>query len=79
MAMELGPMGVRVNAVAPGFINTPTNSKIVEQPEAVEEVVTIPLTRIGEPEEVPDVVAFLMSEESKYVSGSVVEVHGGAL
>ena len=79
MALELGPQGIRVNAVAPGSIDTPTNIAIIEGPEAVERAVgSVPLGRIGQPEEGADLVAFLMSDERKYISGSVVEIHGGS-
>lgn len=77
-ALELGPRGIRVNIIAPGFIDTPTNSSVIEGPEAVEQAATtIALKRIGTPEEVANIVAFLMSEESSYMNGSVVEVTGG--
>lgn len=60
MALELGPKGIRVNAVAPGYINTPTNAGVVEGPAAVKaQEERIALGRMGTPEEVADVVAFL--------------------
>ena len=60
MAMELGPTGIRVNAVAPGYINTPSNASVVEGPEAVvESEKKVPLGRMGEAAEIADVVAFL--------------------
>lgn len=76
MALELGPKGIRVNAVAPGYINTPSNAGVVagEIPAMVEKVA---LGRMGTAEEVADVVAFLFSEEARYMSGSVVEITGG--
>ena len=78
MALELGPKGVRTNVVAPGYINTPTNSGVVEGGEGVTRMEEgNSLGRLGTPEEVADVVAFLMSEEAKYMNGSVVEIHGG--
>lgn len=78
MALELGPQGVRVNAVAPGYIDTPTNAGVLEGPEAMEaQVQRVALGRMGTSEEVADVVAFLFSEESRYMSGSVVEITGG--
>lgn len=78
MALELGSQGVRTNVVAPGYINTPTNSGVVRGGEYVtcmEEGNS--LGRLGTPEEVADVVAFLMSEDARYMNGSVVEIHGG--
>lgn len=78
MALELGPKGIRVNAVAPGFINTPTNSDVVAGPEAVKQgEAGISLGRLGQPEEVAEVVAFLMSDKARYMNGSIVEVNGG--
>lgn len=60
MALELGPKQIRVNAVAPGYINTPTNAGVVAGPEAVrEQEGRIAMGRMGTAEEVADVVAFL--------------------
>ena len=76
--MELGPQQIRVNAVAPGFINTPTNAGVVAGADAVrEQEQRVALGRMGTPEEVADVVAFLFSEEARYMSGSIVEITGG--
>lgn len=78
MALELGPRGVRTNIVAPGYIDTPTNAGVVAGTEAVREMSRgISVGRFGTPEEVADVVVFLMSEEARYMNGSVVEVNGG--
>jgi len=78
MALELGPKGIRTNIIAPGFIDTPTNASVVEGPESVERAAKgCALGRIGTPEEVADVVAFLFSEEARYMNGSVVEIDGG--
>ncbi|MDC6170863.1 3-oxoacyl-ACP reductase FabG [Paucibacter sp. XJ19-41] len=75
-ARELGPKGVRVNAVAPGFIETPILStipdKVIEQMQA-----HVPLKRLGKPEEIANVYAFLASDEASYVNGAVLEVSGG--
>lgn len=60
MALELGPKQIRVNAVAPGYIDTPTNAGVVAGPEAVKEQENrIALGRMGTADEVADVVAFL--------------------
>jgi 3-oxoacyl-[acyl-carrier protein] reductase len=73
---ELGPKGVRVNAVAPGFISTPILStipgKVIEEMEH-----RVPLRRLGQPEEIANVYAFLASDEASYVNGAVIEVSGG--
>lgn len=78
LALELGPRGIRVNCVAPGYIDTPTNAGIVKGGEAVEKMRTgNALERLGTPDEVADVVAFLMGKGARYVNGSVVEIDGG--
>ncbi|KAF2141518.1 uncharacterized protein K452DRAFT_298876 [Aplosporella prunicola CBS 121167] len=77
MALELGPRGVRTNVVAPGYIDTPTNAGVVKGGDAVAGMARgNALERMGTPEEVADVVAFLFGEESRYMNGSVVEVDG---
>lgn len=72
MAADFGPLGVRVNAIAPGEVETsilsPGTDKIVEG---------LPLRRLGQPSEVADVVHFLCSEASSYVTGTEVEVNAG--
>jgi len=73
---ELGPKGIRVNAVAPGFIDTSILSTI---PEDVLHKMReqVPLGRLGAPEEVANVYAFLASDEASYINGAVIEVSGG--
>lgn len=78
MALELGPKGIRVNAVAPGYVNTPTNASVVAGEEEVKNsAAKVALGRLGEADEVADVVAFLMSDQARYMNGSIVEVNGG--
>ncbi|MDP2408636.1 MAG: 3-oxoacyl-ACP reductase FabG [Hydrogenophaga sp.] len=73
---ELGPKGVRVNAVAPGFIATPILSTIPEK--VIQEMEhRVPLRRLGQPEEIANVYAFLASDEASYINGAVIEVSGG--
>lgn len=74
---ELGPKGVRVNAVAPGFIATPMVAAIPEK-VLLELQKRIHLGRMGKPEEVANVYAFLASDEASYINGEVIEVSGGA-
>lgn len=73
---ELGPKGVRVNAVAPGFVSTPM---VAAMPEKVlqELEAKVPLKRMGKPEEIANVYAFLASDEASYINGEVIEVSGG--
>jgi len=78
LAMELGPKGIRVNAIAPGYIDTPTNSDVVEGEEAMKRsAAEVAMGRLGTPEEVASAVAWLMSDEARYVNGSVFEINGG--
>jgi len=73
---ELGPKGVRVNAVAPGFVETPILATI---PDKVLQQMReqVPLHRLGRPEEIASVYAFLASDDASYVNGAVIEVSGG--
>ncbi|MEY2689835.1 MAG: 3-oxoacyl-ACP reductase FabG [Pseudomonadota bacterium] len=73
---ELGPKGVRVNAVAPGFIDTPILSTMPEKIVAQMRD-EVPMKRLGRPEEIANVYAFLASDEASYVNGAVLEVAGG--
>jgi NAD(P)-dependent dehydrogenase (short-subunit alcohol dehydrogenase family) len=82
LADELGPDGVRVNALLPGFVDTPFNAPFwasQDDPEAAEAALAaaIPLRRQGTPEDVAGVVAFLASPASAYVTGSQIVVDGG--
>src|SRR5271157_406560 len=79
LAKELAPYGVRVNAVSPGVIDTPFH-EVFSTPEMIATFVkTIPLGRVGTPEEVANVIAFLASDAASYVVGETVEVNGGQL
>jgi len=75
-ARELGPKGIRCNAVAPGFIATHILDTI---PEKVLEQLTerVPLRRLGTPADIANVYAFLASDEASYINGAVIEVSGG--
>jgi len=73
---ELGPKGVRVNAVAPGFVATPILSTIPDK--VLQEMIDrVPLKRLGQPEDIANVYAFLASDDSAYINGAVLEVSGG--
>lgn len=75
-AKELGRKGIRANAVCPGFIATtiiePMPEKVIKAMEA-----KVPMKRLGKPEEIANVFAFLASDEASYVNGAVIEVSGG--
>ncbi len=75
-AREFAPRGVRVNAVAPGFIRTRMTENLKEEAKARVEAL-IPLGRIGEPSEVAKAALFLAGEESAYITGQVLAVNGG--
>jgi len=76
LAQEMGSRGITVNAVAPGFVETDMTSVL---PDAVKEKLlgTIPLKRIGAPEDVAAAVAYLASDGAAYVTGHVLDVNGG--
>ena len=78
MARELGPQGIRVNAVAPGVVRTEFSRILVETPEIHDHVVAqTPLGRVGEPDEIAGAIVFLASDAASYVTGSVLVVDGG--
>ena len=79
LAVEYGPHGIRVNAIAPGLIKTDFAKALWTDPERLEAVSNrLPLRRIGDPSEVAGAALFLASEASSYVTGQVLNVCGGA-
>jgi 3-oxoacyl-[acyl-carrier protein] reductase len=73
---EFGPKGIRVNAVAPGFVETPILSTVPD--EVLEKMRNqVPLRRLGKPAEIANIYAFLASDEASYVNGAVIEASGG--
>ena len=77
-AAEWGPRGVRVNGVAPGLIRTAMAEAVYSVPELYEKRrLMMPLRRIGAPENIGTVVAFLLSDDASYVTGQIIEVDGG--
>jgi 3-oxoacyl-(acyl-carrier-protein) reductase len=76
LAKELARFNINVNAVAPGFINTPMTEKI---PEKIKDMAkgNIPLRRFGEPEDVAKAVKFLVTDDSDYITGQTISCNGG--
>ena len=75
-AREYGAKGIRVNAVAPGFIETEMTASLPDEVKQ-EYLKGIPLSRFGKPEDVAEAVAFLASDRASYISGQVLSVDGG--
>lgn len=78
LAKELGKKGIRVNAVAPGFIETPMTAKVPEKILRMMEEKT-PLGRLGKPDDVAYALLYLVSDEANFVNGAVLSVDGGLL
>ncbi len=76
LSRELGPYGVRVNAVAPGFIETDMTDRLSDSVRK-KALGMIPMRQLGTVEQVADLVSFLVSEKSSYITGQVVQVDGG--
>jgi 3-oxoacyl-[acyl-carrier protein] reductase len=76
LAKEVGPYGIRVNVVAPGFVRTDMTASV--QPARLQKMLAaVPLRRVAEPEEIADVVSFLASDRARYITGQVIQVDGG--
>ena len=76
VAQEMGPKGIRANAIAPGFIETAMTAALSDDIKA-DWMKKIPLRRGGKPEDIADVATFLASDLSSYVTGQVIQVDGG--
>lgn len=80
LAVELGPLGITINNVAPGAIVTPINKSLLDdKPKLNALLANIPLGRLGTPEDVAGLVAFLASEDAAYVTGSTFVIDGGLM
>jgi glucose 1-dehydrogenase len=80
LAVELGPHNITVNNVAPGAIATPINAGLLaNKPELAALLNNIPLGRMGKPEEVANLVAFLASDDAAYITGSTYVIDGGLM
>jgi len=80
LAVELAPYNIRVNAISPGMIETPMIDPAKQDPKMMEAMLArVPMRRVGKPEEVSNLVLFLASDESSYMTGSTVVIDGGWL
>ena len=77
LALELGPFGITVNAIAPGFIKTPRIAAADWGNASAAFIESLPLRRAGKPDDIAGVVAMLCSEAGGYVSGATIDVNGG--
>jgi glucose 1-dehydrogenase len=76
----LAPLGITINSIAPGAIETPINKNLLNDPVELQALLkNIPLRRLGKPEDVASLAVFLASEESNYVTGTTMFVDGGLL
>lgn len=80
LAMDHAPDGIRVNAVCPGFVETPLNAELRENKSVMDKVNEgIPMGRPAQPSEIAKVAAFLASDDASYVTGAIVPVDGGVI
>ena len=78
LAVELGPLGITINSIAPGAIETPINAKLLNDPKKLNSLLgQIPLARLGKPKDVAGIAVFLASDDADYVTGSTYYVDGG--
>lgn len=78
LSVELGPLGININNIAPGAIETPINTKLLNDPQKLGALLTqIPLNRLGQPGDVAGLATFLASDDADYVTGSTYFVDGG--
>jgi 3-oxoacyl-[acyl-carrier protein] reductase len=76
LAREWGPLGIRVNCVSPGYIDTPINDAVADE-HVTGYVAQTPLLRVGVPDDVAKTVCFLLSEHAGYITGQSIVVNGG--
>jgi glucose 1-dehydrogenase len=80
LAIELAPLGITINNIAPGAIKTPINAHLMDDPALLKALrANIPLKRLGTPEDVAGVAAFLASDDAAYITGTTVGIDGGLL
>jgi glucose 1-dehydrogenase len=80
LSVELGPLGITINNIAPGAINTPINASLLaDKPKLDALLHNIPLGRLGTPTEIASLAAFLASDEAAYITGSTYVIDGGLM
>ena len=80
LAVELGPLGITINDIAPGAINTPINASLLaDKPKLDALLANIPLGRLGTPQDVAGLAAYLASDEAAYITGSTYIIDGGLI
>jgi len=78
LSIELAPLGITINSIAPGAIETPINTKLLNDPAKLSALLeNIPLKRLGKPEDVASMAVFLASDESSYATGTTFFLDGG--
>jgi NAD(P)-dependent dehydrogenase (short-subunit alcohol dehydrogenase family) len=77
LARELGPDGIRVNAIAPGLIDTDIFQGKLTEEKRREVVAGIPLGRVGQPQDVAELAVFLASDAASYITGTIIDINGG--
>lgn len=77
LARELGPLGITVNSIAPGWIDTERVREVSPEGVTPDELAAIPVRRLGAPREIGDLVAFLCSDRASYITGTVIPFDGG--
>lgn len=80
LSIELAPLGITINSIAPGAIETPINKNLLNDPAKLNNLLkNIPLRRLGQPSDVSSIASFLASDESSYITGTTFFVDGGLL
>jgi 3-oxoacyl-[acyl-carrier protein] reductase len=79
LALELGPFGIKVNSISPGFIETKLTRQNNSAGQLAEIVSKIPMQRLGTPKEIAELLSFLASEKNTYITGQNISIDGGFL